>query len=413
MILQPNKAEVKTTKMSTLAFKAESAIENQYSILDQLPIAIFIVNNIGTLQYHNKHAELMFTQTKTGLEQEIAPRQITQLLGNFSFQKFTHAVDTINNNVDNTFNLIIQHGSQNYQLKMTKTIPQYNNSTLNSEPYNTHSCYLITLTSPSSSSSLIEPANTLTQTNETYIRSLKKNFKELKQFARLNAMREISSAIADKLNQPLTAILSYTQAMQRLYQRNASSEELSNAMNRVVINAENAANIIRDIRSELTTNTLHCQISSINSLIQESIYLTELDHHTSTIELITQYEPENTQLCVDPLQLRQVIFSLLNNAIDAVSTQQTQIPQITITTRKEATMYVISLSDNGVGFAPEVIEKLFEPFTTTKENGIGIGLSMCHHIISLHQGNITIKSDNGHVTQVIIQLPLQADNMKL
>jgi C4-dicarboxylate-specific signal transduction histidine kinase len=399
--------------MSTLAFKTESAIENQYTVLDQLPIAIFIVDDIGTLQYHNKHAELMLTQTKIGLEQKIVQQQITQLLANFTFQQFTHAVHAINNNLDDTFNLMLQQDSHNYQLKMTKTTHQYGNSIPSNKHYNKHSYYLITLTSLSHSPSLTEEPNTFIQTNETHIRSLKKNFKELKQFARLNAMREISSSIADKLNQPLTAILSYTQAMQRLYQRNASSEELSNAMNRVVINAENAANIIRDIRSELTTNTLHCQIRSINSLIQESIYLTELDHHTSAIELITQYEPENTQLCVDPLQLRQVIFSLLNNAIDAVSTQQTPIPKIIITTKKEATMYVISLSDNGVGFAPEVIKKLFEPFTTTKENGIGIGLSMCHHIIGLHQGSITIKSDTSHSTRVIIQLPLQANNVKL
>ncbi|NOQ80383.1 MAG: GHKL domain-containing protein [Gammaproteobacteria bacterium] len=385
--------------MSNLALESAPVLAEQQTILDHLPIAILIANNKGNLHYYNQEADAIFSHDV------LKNTKLTELSEYFNAQDLTNAIDSLNTNSQFSTQLYFTQKEMLYLLNMIKN-PHMNKTGKNNNDY------LFTLSPVNVDSSLLNKSSAKQQPsaykNPSHTSVLKKNFKELKQFSRLSAMREISSSLADKLNQPLTAILSYTQAMQRLYHDNASSDEINNAMQRVVINAENAGKIIRKVRSQLKVNTLNCQMTCVNDLIQESIHLTELDNPTSQIKLITDYEPEFTSLCIDKIQFRQVIFSLLNNALDAVLDHSIQAPEIVITTRKEASHYKITLMDNGPGLAEEIQDKLFEPFTTTKKNGIGIGLSMCHHIINLHKGKISIQSNAQASTVVIILLPLNS-----
>lgn len=383
--------------MSNLALESAPVLAEQQTILDHLPIAILIADNKGNLHYCNQEADAIFSHDV------LKNTKLTELSEHFNAQDLNNAIDSLNTNSQFSTQLYFTQKEILYQLNMIKN-PHMNLIGKNNDDY------LFTLSPVNVDSSLLNKSSArqqpLAYKNPSHTSVLKKNFQELKQFSRLSAMREISSSLADKLNQPLTAILSYTQAMQRLYHDHASSDEINNAMQRVVINAENAGKIIRKVRSQLKVNTLNCQMTCVNDLIQESIHLTELDNPTSQIKLITDYEPEFTSLCIDKIQFRQVIFSLLNNALDAVLDHSIQAPEIVITTRKEASHYKITLMDNGPGLAEEIQDKLFEPFTTTKKNGIGIGLSMCHHIINLHKGKISIQSNAQASTVVTILLPL-------
>ena len=401
--------------MTNLALESEPVIVIQQTILDYLPVAVLITDKKGNLHYYNQEAENIFCPVV------LKNTKITNLSDYFTQQDLNHAIDCLNTSPQFNVNLIFKQKEVLYQLKMIRN-PHDNNHNENND------YYLFTLNPVNLDSSLVNETSEIQEPSAckepsahkepsaykkpSHTSLIKKNFKELKQFSRLSAMREISSSLADKLNQPLTAILSYTQAMQRLYQNNASSEEINKAMQRVVINAENAGNIIRKIRSQLKVNTLNYQMTCINELIQESIHLTELDNPTSRIKLITGYEPECTSLYIDKIQFRQVIFSLLNNAIDAVLEDSVSAPEIVITTQKKASQYKIMIIDNGPGLPEEIQRKLFEPFTTTKKNGIGIGLSMCHHIIGLHKGSISIQSNMQATTIVTILLPLSTDISK-
>jgi len=342
--------------MPNLAFESEPVIANLQTILNHLPIAILIADQKGKLHYYNQEAETIFCHDI------LKSTKVTELSDHFKKLDFNNAINSLNRNSQFNINLKFKQKEVFYQLKMIKD--PYDCMTNDTDCKN-NNYYLITLSPVNMDSSLVkepladeEPSagqepSTSRKLSKTSV--LKKNFKELKQFSRLSAMREISSSLADKLNQPLTAILSYTQAMQRLYQDNASPEEVNNAMNRVVINAENAGNIIRKIRSQLKVNTLNYQMTCINDLIKESIHLTELDNPTSQIKLITEYEPEFTSICIDKIQFRQVIFSLLNNAIDAVLEESIQAPEIRITTNISAVHYKITIIDNGPGltYQPE------------------------------------------------------------
>jgi C4-dicarboxylate-specific signal transduction histidine kinase len=245
---------------------------------------------------------------------------------------------------------------------------------------------------------------------------LKRNFKELKQIARLSAMREISSALGDQLNQPLTAIVSYTQAMQRLYQDNASSEEIMDAMERVVINAKYAAQIIQDIRNQVSFNTLKCQHTCVNQIIQDSLHMTELEHH-ARIQVNTVFDPDKTVVNLDPVQFKQVILNLLHNAIEALEDSDINNPEVTLMTRQDGLRYEIAILDNGPGISKDYLKQAFNPFFSTKNQAIGIGLSICQHIIDLHKGGIFISSPPvhreiyEHGTQVSIYLPRSLGNI--
>lgn len=326
----------KQTIMSNLALESDPVMAKQLTILDHLPIAILIADNKGNLNYYNQEADAIFSHDV------LKNTKLTELSDNFNAQDLNNAIDSLNTNSQFRTQLYFNQKEMLYQLNMIKN-PHENIIVKNRDDY------LFTLSPVNIDLSLVNksPAKQkpLAYKKPSHTSVLKKNFKELKQFSRLSAMREISSNLADKLNQPLTAILSYTQAMQRLYKDNASSDEINNAMQRVVINAENAGEIIRKVRSQLKVNTLNYQMICINDLIQESIHLTELDNPTSQIKLITNYEAEFTSLCIDKIQFRQVIFSLLNNALDAVLDYSIQTPEI----------------------AEEVQNKLFEPFNTTKK----------------------------------------------
>ncbi len=342
----------------------------QLTVLDSLPVAILIVDETGNVRYYNQAADKLL---EPGI---FKSANLTSFTNTFNKDDFHRAVSQLGHKSP-ALTLNLTYGKK-FQLKIVA----------NPEQKGFYLC-------------------TLSPNNNAGINSnlLKKNFKELKQFARLNAMREISSFFADKLNQPLTAILSYTQAMQRLYLSDASSDEIEKAMKRVVINAENTGKIIKNIRAQLQVNTLNYQKIGMNHLIQESIHLTELDNHSSPIKLNTHYEPEFVTLCIDRTQMRQVIFSLLNNAIDAVKENSVDAPEINLTTYLNAdSEYEIVISDNGPGFPAEIQKHLFEPFNTSKKNGIGIGLSMCHHIIDLHKGSISINTESA--TEITIRLPL-------
>ncbi|WP_198263153.1 sensor histidine kinase [sulfur-oxidizing endosymbiont of Gigantopelta aegis] len=362
------------------------------SLIDQLPVIMLMVDSKGQVFFSNNAAQDFFGS------QFFAALAITQLSAQMNAEDFQQALKQLNDKPQAiNFNTHFFHQQKHYAATMS--INRYLSSN------NVQDGYLITLFN-------INHAH-----QETL---LKKNFKELKQFARLSAMREISSSLADKLNQPLTAILSYTQAMQRLYKAKASPDEINQAMDRVVVNAENAGQIIKEVRATLNVNTLNYQSSCINTLIKETIDLTELANSTSAIQLSTHFASQHSLLYFDQLQMRQVIFSLLNNAIDAVMEQPAQIPKIMIQTQLQKTNngahFEIIIADNGAGLAKEVQDKLFEPFISTKLDGIGIGLSMCHHIIGLHKGSIHISSEPSNespstepLTTVKICLPLKPD----
>ncbi len=362
-------------------------------LLDMLPVAIVIVDDNATGYYMNTKAARIFFPASTGndLKASIKLFNLTRLSADFSAEKFGYARGWLN-----------QHDSYqadlSFELRREKACYKINIVPYILSDEHFPPLYLITFETSSGSSS---------KNN-----SLNQSFRELKQFSRLSAMREISTSMADSLNQPLTAIMSYTQAMQRMYLTESDSKEIEAAMERVVINAQHAAQIIKDIRSRTLTTVVNFDYVDLNQLIMDTIALTELNTPASEINLQLHFDHNIPAIKIIRIQIKQVILSLLTNAIEAFSGMGLQQSKITIETKLSAEDLLMTICDNGPGISDQVKDKLFEPFISTKKEGIGIGLSMSQYIIELHNGKITLdanhKSDNTKKpgTCVRICLPL-------
>jgi signal transduction histidine kinase len=365
-------------------------------LLDMLPLAIVIVDANASGYYINPRAgRIFFPEHPDDLNAQIKQFNLTELSSDFSAEKFGYAQGWLHKNSCYQANLIFDlwHEKACYSIRIIPYTQADSNSPL---------LYLVSFEASCHSSAKNA--------------AIKHSFRELKQFSRLSAMREISTSMADSLNQPLTAILSYTQAMQRMYLLNAEPEVIKAAMERVVINAQHAAQIIKDIRSRTTTTELNFEYVDIHQLIMNTIALTELNNPDCRIHLKTHFDRKVAAARIVRIQIKQVLLSLLTNAIEALSGTDIDQPKIIIETKLLKDELLITISDNGPGLNSKVKEKLFEPFVTTKKDGIGIGLSMSLYIIELHHGSLSISSnkssdmspDNGvqQGTRVSIRLPL-------
>ena len=118
-----------------------------------------------------------------------------------------------------------------------------------------------------------------------------------------------------------------------------------------------------------------------------------------------EIENEDQRLLMDRSQIEQVLINLLKNAQEAVENEE--IPYVRLTTHLSSNKrdFIISITDNGKGILPEVMERIFVPFFTTKTNGSGIGLSICKQIVTLHGGTITASSKPGDKTTFSVVLP--------
>ncbi|WP_027388901.1 sensor histidine kinase [Chrysiogenes arsenatis] len=142
-------------------------------------------------------------------------------------------------------------------------------------------------------------------------------------------------------------------------------------------------------------------VVSVNALLQETLVLVGYQTATKHIRIQTEYATDVPEVSADAMQIKQVLLNIILNAIDAIHGQG----ELALSTRCEDDTVVICIADNGLGIAPEVLEKVFQPFFTTKKEGTGLGLAISYGIIREHGGDIQIESEHGKGTTVCITLP--------
>lgn len=361
-------------------------------LLDRLPAIIVIVDENAAGYYMNPRASrTFFPEHPDNLTAASKQFNLTRLCSDFSAETFGYAKGWLNQHscYQTHLNVDLWHNKASYKIRIIPYTQADSNFPL---------LYLVTFEASCQSSA----KNT----------ALKQSFRELKHFSRLSAMREISTSMADSLNQPLTAILSYTQAMQRMYLSDADPAEMKVAMERVVINAQHAAQIIKDIRSRTASGELDYEYVDIHRLILDTIALTELNSPDCRIHLKTHFDRGIPATRIVRVQIKQVLLSLLTNAIEALSDTDDKQAEIIIETKLLNEELLINISDNGPGVSDQVKNNLFDPFVSSKKDNIGIGLSMSLYIIELHHGTITVISNRSSEdrlkqgTRFSIRLPL-------
>ena len=216
---------------------------------------------------------------------------------------------------------------------------------------------------------------------------------ELHHVSRLSAMGEMATAMAHELNQPLAAVMNYVQAARRMLPAEGSEQALE-YMEKAISQAGRAADIIRGLRSFVSKGDADSGFESINEIVNEAIALTIPGAKAQTIGLKTVFADDLPDVLVEKVKIQQVVVNLVRNAVEAMS--KTEQPSLTVSTRVCTDGLIeVQVCDNGPGLTDEQIEQVFQSFMTTKQQGMGVGLSICRSIIEEHEGKLWASHNSG------------------
>jgi two-component system, LuxR family, sensor kinase FixL len=213
---------------------------------------------------------------------------------------------------------------------------------------------------------------------------------ELAHVSRQRSMGELTASLAHELNQPLTGILGNAQAARRMLgMPKIDIEELTQTLDDIIADEKRAAETILRIRKWLRKDGFESVSLDLNNVILDVASLLRSDAVIRNLSLDLRLSPGPLTILGDPVELRQLILNLLLNAMDAVTS--VGLPERTIAVESELTpagTVHVSVQDSGTGVPHDAVERVFEPFYTTKTNGMGMGLSIAKSIVESHHGSI-------------------------
>jgi two-component system sensor kinase FixL len=229
---------------------------------------------------------------------------------------------------------------------------------------------------------------------------------ELLHVTRVNAMGQMSSAIAHELNQPLTASANYISAARRFLQRPDGAAQAQDAMEQAGKQILRAGTTIRNLRDFIEKREGHRAPENLSKIIEQGVALAFAGMAHVNVKVRLQLEPSLPTVFVDRIQIQQVLVNLIRNAIEAM--QDSVIRDLTISTGQSGDAYVsVTVRDSGPGLPEEVRRRLFQPFVTTKQGGMGVGLMLCQSIIQFHGGSIEVSPAEESGTSFCFRLPVE------
>jgi two-component system sensor kinase FixL len=230
---------------------------------------------------------------------------------------------------------------------------------------------------------------------------------ELVHVSRLSAMGEMASALAHELNQPLTAAINYAEAARGVLGRRLGEEasDIANLLEKTVQQANRAGQIIRRLRQFIAKGETERAVEDLNAVVEEASALALIGAGGKGIAVRRHLEKGLPPLLLDKIQIHQVITNLIRNSIDALEGVKQR--EIVISTGRAGPHAVeIAIADTGPGLAPEIADRLFHPFVTTKPSGLGIGLSICRSIVDGHGGRLWASDNPDGGTVFHVSLPI-------
>ena len=213
---------------------------------------------------------------------------------------------------------------------------------------------------------------------------------ELMQVARASAVGEMGSTLAHELTQPLSAVSGFVEASAELLDRSDGEipDRVREYMDQAVAQALRAGAVVRLLREFTSRGDTERSVEDINAVVREICELATLGTATGAFDLELNLAADPPPVLIDHIQIQQVVLNLVRNSIDALSDSESRT--ITVATEPRGDMVEVAVSDNGPGLPSEIRERVFEPFVSTKPDGIGIGLSICRTIVEAHGGRIAV-----------------------
>lgn len=219
---------------------------------------------------------------------------------------------------------------------------------------------------------------------------LRINQEALNRAFRLGSMGEFAAALAHEINQPLTAVANYARVA-----RNAPSvAAASEAADRVIAQVDRAAEVVRRLRNLIRLGRGEAGPAQVRDLVDAAVSYCRAELDRQGVEVQVHVARDLPAVSVDAVQIEQVLVNLLRNSAEALSDAGRHDGRIVASATRDGEVVAIEVRDNGPGFDPGVAERAASPFTTTKPEGLGLGLSLARSIVEVHGGTLSIDSNS-------------------
>jgi signal transduction histidine kinase len=230
---------------------------------------------------------------------------------------------------------------------------------------------------------------------------------ELAHVNRVSTMGELAASLAHELNQPLTGILSNAQAGELLLNRQPpDTAELREVLTAVIADTRRASDIIRQMRDFLCKRDTPRQTLDLNEIIDQVLRLLRSEAVLRDLMIQAEPDPALPPVLGNRVQLQQVFLNLLFNAQQAMATVESSAHRLVIRTQGDAAgQILVTIEDSGPGFDPAWLDRVFDPFTTTRAEGMGMGLAICRSIVESHGGRMQAANRPEGGARVTITLP--------
>jgi two-component system sensor kinase FixL len=232
---------------------------------------------------------------------------------------------------------------------------------------------------------------------------------ELILVSRLTAMGEMASALAHELNQPLSAVASYVSGAFRLAEAETiDRERLVDALRRANGQAMRAGEIIKRLRDFVARGETERRLENLARVVEEASLLAMVGAKEHGIIVGFDFDTTIRRVLIDKVQIQQVVVNLFRNAVDALESVETR--RILVSVQPSGSrLAIVSVADTGIGIPPDVASRLFQPFVTTKQHGMGVGLSISRNIIEAHGGRIWMEANPGGGAAFLFSVPLVSE----
>ncbi|OON62856.1 hypothetical protein B0920_05325 [Massilia sp. KIM] len=222
-------------------------------------------------------------------------------------------------------------------------------------------------------------------------RQLHASHVQLAHASRVSMLGELAASVAHEVNQPLTAATSNAQAARRWLRRaEPNLEEAGLALDGIERACERATGVVRRIRALARRAEPEHQSLDLHALVADTVDLLARDFERAGVELRLELHADPAEVVGDRIELQQVLLNLLMNAVQAMA-GGAGLPRLTVASRNEDGAVLLQVQDNGPGIAPEAAAQVFDPFYSTKPDGMGMGLAICRSIMTMHGGSIALR----------------------
>lgn len=240
---------------------------------------------------------------------------------------------------------------------------------------------------------------------------IRRHQREMTHMARLNTMGEMASGIAHELNQPLTAIATNSYAcIQMLESGQINTERLIDVLETIGIQAEHSGEVIKQLRQFVRKEQPDRSVTNINKLIEEVLLFIKPEARKASVKIIKRLNNVLSDVLVQPIQIEQVLLNLLKNSIEAMQGSAQDNRVLTIVSEMAGdNAVIVTVQDTGPGIDMGIQDGLFDPFVTSKMDGLGLGLSISQGIIESHEGKLYLHSANESGTVFRFALPVYTD----